>query len=245
MFRTIIWFIYFFLYQLALIPRLHKANRLAAENRTAELDAMISHTAPKWAQSLLNLAGCRVVITGMDMIPADVPVVFVANHQSNFDIPLIIAHIGRSVGFIAKDSMEKFPFINKWMGYIHCVYIKRGSPREAAAAINRGIANLRAGYSMVIFPEGTRSPDGSLLEFKAGALKLATKANVPIVPVAINGSIAMMRKGSWIICPAEVTLTICNPILPTEYESLETNSLSEQIKTTIEGHLPRKEGIHQ
>ncbi len=245
MVRTIIWFIYFFLYQLALIPRLHKANRLAAENRTAELDAMVSRTAPKWAQSLLALAGSRVTVRDKDNIPENVPVVFVANHQSNFDIPLIMAHIGRPVGFIAKDSMEKFPFINKWMGYIHCVSIKRGSPREAAAAINRGIANLKAGHSMVIFPEGTRSPDGSLLEFKAGALKLATKANVPIIPVAINGSIDMMRKGSWIICPAEVTLTICKPILPADYESLETNGLSEQIKTTIEGHLPRKEGTHQ
>lgn len=244
MLRTIIWFIYFFLYQIALIPRLRKANRLASENRIAELDAMVSSTAPKWALSLLNLAGSHVTVRGLENVPKNVPVVFVANHQSNFDIPLIMAYVGRPVGFIAKDSMEKFPFINKWMAYIHCVSIKRGSPREAAAAINRGIANLKAGHSMVIFPEGTRSPDGALQEFKPGALKLATKAGVPIVPVAISGSINLMRKGSWIIRPADVTLTVGEPILPEYYESNETNSLSEQIKTTIEGHLPRQEGTH-
>lgn len=245
MLRTLIWFIYFFLYQIALIPRLQKANRLAAENRSNELDDLIRDTAPNWALSLLKLAGSRVTLKNSENIPHDVPVVFVSNHQSNFDIPLIMAYIGRPVGFIAKDSMEKFPFINKWMSYIHCVYIKRGSPREAAAAINKGIANLKAGHSMVIFPEGTRSPDGALLEFKAGALKLATKANVPIVPVVISGSIAMMQKGSWIIRPADVTLTVCKPVMPEDYESTETNSLSEQIKNTIQEHLPLKEGTLQ
>ncbi len=238
MLRTLIWFIYFFLYQLALLPTLLKANRLNAKGQTGEVDAIAARTAPKWAQSLLNLTGSRIRVTGAENIPPGTPVVFVSNHQSNFDIPILIASLGRPVGFIAKDGMQKFPLINRWMQHIHCVFIKRGSPRDAAAAISRGIANLKQGYSMVIFPEGTRSKDGGIQDFKPGALKLATKAGVPIIPVTINGSFDMMRKGSIIIRPAKVELIICEPIMPGAYEATDTNSLSDQIKTIIKGHLP-------
>lgn len=243
MFRTLIWFIYFCLYQIFIFPSLLRANRLAAENRTEELDALAAATAVPWAQSLLKLAGCTVRVTGAENIPENTPVLFVSNHQSNFDIPILIAHINRPKGFIAKESLEKLPLVSQWMRHIHCVFIKRGSPRDAAVAINEGIRTLKGGYSMVIFPEGTRSTDGALQDFKPGALKLATKAGVPMVPVTINGSIKMMRKGSFIIQPADVELIISPPVLPETYETNDTVVLSDQVKSIIEGHLSPPGGI--
>ncbi len=239
MFRTLIWFIYFVLYQVVIFPSLLKANRLASENRTEELDTLAAATAIPWARSLLKLAGCQVHVTGAENIPQDTPVLFVSNHQSNFDIPILMAHIDRPKGFIAKESLEKLPLVSQWMRHIHCVFIKRGSPRDAAAAINQGIKLLKSGYSLVIFPEGTRSTDGALQEFKPGALKLATKAGVPMVPVTISGSIQMMRKGSLIIHPATVQLTISPAIAPETYETQDTVVLSDQVKAIIEGHLSR------
>lgn len=242
MFRTFIWFIYFCLYQIFIFPSLLRANRLAAEDRTSELDALANAIAVPWARSLLKLAGCQVRVTGAENVPADTAVLFVSNHQSNFDIPILIAHIDRPKGFIAKESLEKLPLISQWMRHIHCVFIKRGSPRDAAAAINAGIRTLKSGYSMVIFPEGTRSSSGALQEFKPGALKLATKAGVPIVPVTINGSVRMMRKGSIIIRPAIVELTLSPPIFPEAYDTNDTVALSDQLEAIIAGHLSPPEG---
>lgn len=242
MFRTLIWFIYFCLYQIYLIPSLMKANRLASENRTSELDALANAIATTWAGSLLKLAGCNVHVTGAENLPQNTPVLFVSNHQSNFDIPILVASIDHPKGFIAKESLEKIPLLSKWMGHLHCVYMKRGSPREAAIAINEGVRFLKTGYSMVIFPEGTRSQDGFLQNFKPGALKLATKAGVPIVPVTINGSINMMRKGSLIIHPADVEVIISPPVLPETYAN-DTVILSDKVKDIIEENLSPFGGI--
>lgn len=238
MFRTFVWFLYFSLYQVLLIPVLLKANRLAAEKRIQELDALSYAVAVPWARSLLKLAGCTVQVNGAENLPENSAVLFVSNHQSNFDIPLLIAYINGSKGFVAKESLGRFPLLNQWMRHIHCVFIKRGSPRDAAAAITAGVRNLKAGYSMVIFPEGTRSADGSLQEFKAGALKLATKAGVPVVPIAINGSIKMMRKGSLIIHPAQVELTVLPPVMPEAYDANDTVGLAEAVKAAIAAVLP-------
>lgn len=237
MFRTLIWFTYFWLYQLSILPALFKANRYAVENKTAQLDELSNRIAGPWALSLLKLAGCTVTVKGIENIPVNSPVLYVANHQSNFDIPILMAHIPYPKGFVAKESLEKLPLISQWMRHIHCVFIKRGSPRDAAAAINQGIALLKQGYSMVVFPEGTRSKDGNLQEFKPGALKLATKAAVPMVPVAISGSINMMKKGSLIIHPAAVTVTISPPVPTESYAHTDTVVLCDTVKQTIAGHM--------
>lgn len=237
MLRTIIWFIYFWLYQIIALPNLLRANRLAAKGMLAERDALAARQALGWSRSLLWLAGCRVQVTGAEQIPEGA-VVYVSNHQGAFDIPILLGSIEKPKGFIAKDSLEKMPGVGHWMQHIHCVFIKRGNPREAIVAISQGVQKLKEGHSMVIFPEGTRSKDGALLEFKAGALKLATKAGVPIVPVAIDGSVAMMQKGSWVIHPADVAVTVFPPFLPETYKDLDTNELTEQLKQTIASVLP-------
>lgn len=233
MLRTLIWFIYFWLYQLTALGRLKKADRLLAEERILERDAFVAPEVQRWAKSLLKLAGCEVELIGREHLIEDRPVLYVSNHQGNFDIPILLGHLPGSKGFIAKDSIEKMPLVSRWMKHIHCVFMNRDNLRQSAAAINEGIRHLKAGYSMVIFPEGTRSLDGELGEFKPGALKLGTKAAAPIIPVTISGSIHMMPKGSLAIKPSKVKVIIHPAILPEDYEGKDTVELAEQVKQVI------------
>ena len=237
MFRTLVWFIYFWLYQLWAYPKLRKADRLLAEGKIKERDALINDYAPKWAKSLIRLAGCEVTVVGQENVPKDQAVVFVGNHQGNFDIPLIMGYIDHPKAFIAKDSIEKMPLVSRWMKHMNCVFMNRDNLRQSAESIVKGTKYVKEGYSMVIFPEGTRSLDGELLEFKPGALKLATKAKAPIVPFTISGTIRMMNKGSLIIKPAKVTLTLHAPILPESYEGVDTIELTNQIEALIKTAL--------
>ena len=112
----------------------------------------------------------------------------VANHQSLFDFPAQLVRTKTPCGFVAKKETLKLPLIRTWMSLNDCVFIDRLNPREAMKALNQTVDKLNEGKSMTIFPEGTRSKDGKLGEFKSGAFKIAQKTGVPIIPVYIKGS---------------------------------------------------------
>lgn len=237
MIRTLIWFIYFWIYQLLAWPKLKKADKLKAAGELDALHALVTPEVQRWASKLLKLAGVKVEISGLEHIPADRPVLYVSNHQGNFDIPILLAHIPGAKGFVAKDSIEKLPLVSKWMKHMNCVFMDRDNLRQSAAAINEGIRHIKAGTSMVIFPEGTRSLDGKLGEFKAGALKLGTKPAAPIIPIAINGSIDIMPKGSYFIKPQTVQVTVFPAINPEAYAGVDTVELTEQVVAIIQQGL--------
>jgi len=237
MLRTVVWFSYLWITLLGSIPKLKKCEKLEKENEKAKRDELVNAVVGPWARKLLRVSGTTVTVKGAENIPSDRAVLFVANHQSNFDIPILLGHINKPKAFIAKVELEKFPFINRWMKLMQCVFMDRGNMRQSAKAIMTGIKNLKSGYSMVVFPEGTRSADGSLLDFKPGALKLATKSGAPIVPITINGSKNIMTKGSKVIKPAHVEITIDKPIEITEEIKQDTIALTENIKSTIDSNL--------
>jgi len=195
--------------------------------------------ARKWSMSLLNLAGCEVNVLGGEKIPDDRAVLYVCNHQSNFDIPLMIAYMPKTKGFMAKIETLKLPMVRSWMKHMRCVFMDRSDMRKQVKSISEGIKILKDGQSLVLFPEGTRSPDGELGEFKAGGLKLATKSGATIVPVTINHSKEIMKKGSLLIRPAKVTLTVNDPIEITDEMNRDTITLTESIKSIIESALER------
>lgn len=234
MIRTLIWFIYFWIYQLMALPKLRRADRLKEAGELDQHKALVTPEVQRWASQLLKLAGVQVEIQGLEHIPKEGPVLYVSNHQGNFDIPILLAHIPGAKGFVAKDSIEKLPLVSRWMKHMNCVFMDRDNLRQSAAAINEGIRYIKAGTSMVIFPEGTRSLDGKLGEFKAGALKLGTKPAVPVVPIAIDGSIAIMPKGSYLIKPQKVRVTVFPAILPEDYASIDTVLLTEEVVKRIQ-----------
>lgn len=237
MFRTLKWFIGFWASLIMLLPKSRKTRILEDAGEFDKRDEMVAKVVPNWARKLIELSGSEVEVVGEENLPKDETVLFVSNHQGNFDIPLLLGYIDKPKAFMAKKEMEKMPMVSTWMKYMQCVFMDRDNPRESLKAIKQGSEKLKEGYSMVIFPEGTRSEDGQLKEFKQGAFKLATKSKVPIVPVTISGSNRIMEKGSIKINPAKVKLVIAEPVYMTEEYEKDTKLLSEKIKSVIESNL--------
>lgn len=233
--RTVVWYLYFWLYQIFLLPKFFIIK--SKFNKGQEVDDEVYKVARNWAKSLMTLAGGKVTVVGLDNIPKDGPIVFVSNHQSNFDIPLLLGYIPCKKGFVAKAETKKMPIVGDWMTYLKCVFMDRENPRAALKAIKEGIQIVKSGHPLVIFPEGTRSVDGQIGFFKPGSFKLAMKADALIVPVTISGTFDMMRKGQKTIHPAKVTLTISEPVTSTGYESTESHLLQEKVYDIIKSKL--------
>lgn len=144
----------------------------------------------EWANKLLEDFGCDVHVHGEENLPKEGPVVFISNHQGYADIVAFCAVLAKYIqfGYVAKSELEKVPLYGAWIRRIRSVLIKRHDPRESLKAIEEGIELIDKGFSMLIFPEGTRSQCAEMADFKRGAFKLATKPGVPIVPVTIMGS---------------------------------------------------------
>ncbi len=180
---------------------------------------------------MFNASGSTLEVIGVENVPRDKSVVFVANHQGNFDIPLVSGFVPVPKGFVSKEEIGNYLIFGKWMKLMNCVFIKRGNPREALKSINEAAKQIKAGYSQVIFPEGTRSRDGQIKKFKPGALKIAMKSKAPIVPITIIGTKDIMVKKSPVIKPASVKMIISEPVIVGE-ES--TNELAEKLQGIIQ-----------
>lgn len=232
--KTIIWFAHLWLNML--MPRF-KLMWLNCQGKITERDACAHGIARKWAKSALSLNGSTIKVTGIDNVPKTGGVLFIANHQSNFDIPILVGFVPRDKGFVSKVEFLRVPVFSRWMRYIGCVFIDRGDARQSLKAINQAVERLKEGHSMVIFPEGTRSMDGTVGQFKSGSLKIALKAKVPIVPVTINGSINIMPKGSRTIKPASVEVIVSPPLILDEIAEKNVNDITEKVRSIIIGNL--------
>jgi len=164
-----------------------------------------------WALSIIKMTGCTVTVTGRENIPKKGGVCFVGNHDGYFDIILLLAYCGRPIGFIAKKELIFLPFINCWIYMIGGLFIDRNSARKAVKTINKGVKRIKAGGGMIIFPEGHRSKGKGLLPFHPGSLKLATAAQAPIVPVALENSYNVFEKERRLV-KSSLKVTFCKPI---------------------------------
>ena len=232
--KTINWFAYLWLQML--IPRF-KLMRLNRQGKIAERDACAHAIARKWARSGLSMNGSTIIVKGIENIPATGGVLFVANHQSNFDIPILIGFIPRDKGFIAKLELLKVPAFSRWMRYIGCVFIDRNDARQSLSAMAQAVERLKDGHSLVVFPEGTRSKDGTVGQFKPGSLKLAMKARVPIVPVTISGSLNIMPKGRSVIKFATVEVIVSPPLILDELPEMDSNDITKKVRSIIIANL--------
>lgn len=175
-------------------------------------DAAVDRIVRNWARRLLFIAGAKVKVTGTENIPTDRTCVFASNHQSFFDILVLLAYLDKPHALLSKASIGKVPLIRLWMREIHCVYVNRADMKAGIEAINKMIEVINNGYSAIIFPEGTRSKTDEIGEFKGGAFKVAQKTGAPIIPVAIDGTAALFeRNGHW-IKPGKVNMAVLAPI---------------------------------
>jgi 1-acyl-sn-glycerol-3-phosphate acyltransferase len=198
-------------------------------------DHYIQKVAYKWAKFVMNASGAKINVIGVDNLPKDQTVLFVSNHQSNFDIPLLLSAIDMPKGFIGKKELENWPFISTWMKYMNCIFMDRDNLRKSAQSIVEGINLLKSGYSMVIFPEGTRSKGQPVGEFKGGSFKLATKSKCPILPITINGTYKLLESNNNMIKGANVELVIHPPIDVTKLSKEELENLPETVHSIISG----------
>ena len=181
-----------------------------------------------WALSVKFFCRCPIEVRGKENIPKKGGVCFVSNHESIFDIVLVLSYIGRPFGFIAKKELMWVPLLNLWIYLIGGLFIDRNNARKAFKTINEGIRRLKKGGSMLIFPEGHRSTDGKLLPFRAGALKLATQAEVPIIPISIRNSGSIYEKtGRY--QRASMRVVFGKPISSTELKKQELADYTQQV----------------
>ena len=188
-----------------------------------------------WSKFTINVVGMDIRVEGRENIP-DKTCLFVGNHTSILDIPVIFYTAGRQVGFVAKKEVLKVPVLSYWLVKGKCIALDRQNTRDAIRVINEGVENLKEGYSMMIFPEGTRSLDGKPLQFKKGSLKLAIKAKVPIVPVTIDAAFTSFEK-SGKFKPSTINVTYCKAIETSELTKEEEKNLSEDIRQIIISNL--------
>ncbi|WP_203248853.1 lysophospholipid acyltransferase family protein [Sporosarcina beigongshangi] len=211
MFKTIRTFSYLFGYLPFTVRRLLKVKKLSRE-LDPEVRALYVDEVPRiWAAGILKRTGSTISITGTEHLPVG-PVLLISNHEGNFDIPVLINSIPKPFGFISKVEVKKLPIINDWMDEMNCVFIDRSDRRGAMNVLKDSIQKLRDGHTIIIFPEGTRSKGAGIQEFKSGFAKIAQDAGVPVVPIALHGTSAIMEKNNNKIRPAHIQVKILPPI---------------------------------
>ena len=240
MIRTIYFYFFTFIYLLISLIQIPRVNFLGKKKDFKAQSLLTYKTTSKWAGFILKLTGSKITVKGLENIPKDQTILIISNHQSYFDIPLIMSQIPVPKGFIAKKELGKWFGIRVWMKEMQCVFMDRHNMRSSAEAIVQGINILKNGHSMVVFPEGTRSKGGPTHEFKAGSFKLATKSKVPILPVTIEGTYDILEGHKKGIHSANITLTIHKLIDVASMSQDELKSLPDLVESTILAPLNQK-----
>jgi 1-acyl-sn-glycerol-3-phosphate acyltransferase len=191
----------------------------------------------KGVMFFLRAVGVRVRITGRERIAAGA-CLFVANHTSSADAPAVVGAIPRRVAILLKGSLFKWPIAGQAFTLAGFIPVNRGNRDSAIESVEKATASLRRGQSFLIYPEGTRSPDGRLQDFKKGAVVMAIKAGVPIVPVACSGAHRVMRKRSLKIYPGEILVEFLEPIDSSKYSFDERDELNDRVHDAMAAGLP-------
>lgn len=199
-------------------------------NKKAQYNILHKSTAI-WGRHMVGLSGSKVNLIGAEKLPEG-NVLYVGNHQSYYDIPLLLGHLPKYKAFVAKIELAKAPLLSLWMKTMGCLFLDRGNLKQSLKVILQGIEQLKSGETLVIFPEGTRSKSYTMGEFKKGSLKLGIKANVPIVPFTIDGSFKMFEEKNT-PTKSEVTILIHDPIYPADLNKEEQNNLSATVRDII------------
>jgi len=189
-----------------------------------------------WSWLILATTGVSVDVRGLERLNPARTYVFVSNHQSIYDIPVIFANLPYQLRIIAKESLGSFPFLGWHLRRSGHLLVDRRRP-DRTGILERWRALVKEGLSLIIFPEGTRSADGRLAAFKAGSFLLAIEAKLPIVPVSVDGTRLVMHKGELTTRPGAVRLTLHPPV---ETEALDVSAardLAEQVRGVVAGSV--------
>ncbi len=185
----------------------------------------------------MRAVGVRVRVTGKERIPPGV-CLFVANHTSSADAPAVVGAIPRRIAILLKESLFKYPIVGQAFLLAGFIPVNRRERDSALESLDKAIESLRAGQSFLIYPEGTRSPDGRLQDFKKGAAVMAIKSGVPIVPVACSGAHRVMEKRSLELHPEEILVEFLDPIDPSRFSLAQRDELNGKVHDALAAGLP-------
>ncbi len=202
----------------------------------------------RWGMKIMALgvkaAGIRVRVDGTENLQPGVHYIFLSNHVSNLDGPILLPSIPGMTSVLLKRELMKIPLLGTAMRMGKYVPVSRGNSREEAEQSVKVAAEvLQSGLHITVFPEGTRSPDGKLLPFKKGAFFLAEGTGAPIIPVVVSGTERMMPRGSRCIRPGEAYVRFLTPIRPQDASSRE--DLMERVRVAMEDELERRRAMER
>jgi 1-acyl-sn-glycerol-3-phosphate acyltransferase len=190
-----------------------------------------------WARTICRASGVTVEVQGTERLEPGKPYIFAANHQSQFDIFALQGFLGVEFRWLAKKELFQVPIWGPAMRRAGYIPIDRSHGKQAIKSLDEAAQKIAAGTSVIIFPEGTRSKDGNLQDFKAGAMVLAIKSRVDIVPVAISGTHAILPKGKLLINPGKVLIRMGKPIGMDNYGVKDKHDLAKIVQNAVAGML--------
>ena len=185
-----------------------------------------------WAWLILATTGVQVSVSGLGRVKKELTYVFVSNHESIYDIPIIFASLPFQLRIIAKASLGSFPFLGWHLRRTGHLLVDR--TKSGASTLKQVTDLVLRSSSLIVFPEGTRSTDGNLLPFKRGIFLVAIDSGLPVVPLSVTGSRHVMRKGRLMTCPAEVGLVVHDPIPTGNLSHEDAAQLAEQVRAVVE-----------
>ena len=186
-----------------------------------------------WANSILWVARAKITVSGAEKLDPNRSYIYMANHQSNADIPLLLGRLPVQFRWLAKAELFKIPIFGRAMRGVGYISIDRSNRKSAFESLKRAAQTIRNGTSVLIFPEGTRSRDGNMLPFKKGGFVLSVDSGVPIVPIIIRGTREIIPKGHFMIRPAPITMQILDPVETSGYTRKTKDALLAHIRSIL------------
>lgn len=197
-----------------------------------------AHVAQVIVKGAFNLvmfvSGCQKTILGKENIPADTPVMYAANHRSFYDIILAYATVPNQTAFISKMEIKKMPCVAQWMYFLNCLFMDRGDVKQNLNVILSAISLVKEGYSIYIAPEGTRNATDTLLEFKEGSMKIATKGKCPIIPVCLCNTENIFENNLPWIKRGKILIEYGKPIYPDDLDKETKKQLGAYVREQID-----------
>lgn len=230
--RTIIILILYIIISILSIPLylvefiIRKINEKAA--------AKIAQTIVRWVFTfVLFISGCKKTIIGVERIPTDTPVMYAANHRSFYDIILAYSTVPNQTAFVSKMEIKRMPCVAQWMYFLNCLFMDRGDVKQNLNTILAAIGLVKEGYSIYIAPEGTRNATDTLLDFKEGSMKIATKGKCPIIPVCIRDTENIFENRLPWIHKGSISIEYGEPVYPDRLDPDDKKHLGRYIRSII------------
>ena len=189
---------------------------------------------------LLFISGVHITQVGRENLPTDTSCMLAANHRSIFDILILISIMPRPTGIVAKKELDRFPVFNLWMRMIHCLFLDRNDLRQGMKTIQTATEYVEQGFSMLIFPEGTRckeEDERALLPFHEGSFRIAVKSGHPMIPVALSHTQEIFERQFPRICPTQVTVGFLPAVDPAALSRQEQKKMGEASRSAIREFL--------